>query len=71
MRDLDNIQGTASKALASFGGTREHPGQKYEHLLIDTPSALASPSTAVASTAADVILIPTALQLRDAVLVLT
>jgi chromosome partitioning protein len=59
VRDLDNIQGTASKALAAFGGTREQPGQKYEHLLIDTPPALASPSTAAASTTADVILVPT------------
>lgn len=59
VRDLDNIQGTASKALASFGGTREAPGQKYEHLLIDTPPALASPATAAASTAAETILIPT------------
>jgi chromosome partitioning protein len=59
VRDLDNIQGTASKALASFGGTREQPGQAYEHLLIDTPPALASPSTAAASTAAEIILVPT------------
>lgn len=35
------------------------PGQRYDHLLIDTPPALASPATAAASTTAAIILIPT------------
>jgi chromosome partitioning protein len=59
VRDLDNIQGTASKALAAFGGTREQPGQSYDHLLFDTPPALASPATASATWQAEIILIPT------------
>ena len=33
VRDVDNLQGTSTKALASFGGTREQPGQRYDHLL--------------------------------------
>jgi cellulose biosynthesis protein BcsQ len=58
VRDLDNPQGTASKALAAFGATREQPGQSYEHLLMDAPPALASPASAAAATTAEVILIP-------------
>jgi cellulose biosynthesis protein BcsQ len=59
IRDLDNIQGSASKALERFGGTREKPGETYDVLLIDTPPSLASPSTASAVTAAEIILVPT------------
>src|SRR2546423_7476339 len=58
VRDLDNIQGTSSKALSSFGGAREQPGQKYDVVLIDTPPSLGSPSTAAATSQADIILIP-------------
>lgn len=32
VRRLDNLQGTASKALAAFGGTREEPGQGYQRV---------------------------------------
>ena len=58
VRDLDNLQGTASKALAAFGGTRKQPSHSYEHLLMDAPPALAPPASAAAATTAEVILIP-------------
>jgi chromosome partitioning protein len=58
VRDLDNIQGTSSKALAAFGGTREQPEKPYDVLLIDTPPSLGSPSTAAATSQSDIILIP-------------
>jgi chromosome partitioning protein len=59
VRDLDNLQGSASKALARFGGVRAASGQTYDVLLIDTPPSLLSPATASAVTQADLILIPT------------
>jgi len=59
VRDLDNIQRSATKALDRFGGTRETPGRAYEYLLVDTPPSLASPATASAAGLADLILIPT------------
>ena len=58
VRDLDNLQGTASKAVAAFGSTREQPDQNYGHLLMDAPPALASPASAAAATTAEIILIP-------------
>ena len=58
IRDFD-AQGSATKALARFGGTREIPGQHYDVLLIDTPPSLTLPATAAAVLTADVILIPT------------
>lgn len=58
VRDYD-AQGSASKALSHMGGTRETPGQTYQHLLIDTPPSLTLPATAAAASAAGVILIPT------------
>ena len=58
VRDYD-AQGSASKALQRFGGTKEAPGGEYDVLLIDTPPSLTLPATAAAVTAADIILIPT------------
>jgi chromosome partitioning protein len=59
IRDLDNIQGSASKSLSQFGGTREQPGQPYDVLLIDTPPSLGSTATAAAASEAEIILVPT------------
>jgi chromosome partitioning protein len=58
VRDYD-AQGSASKALARFGGTREKPGDEYNVLLIDTPPSLTLAATAAAVSDADVVLIPT------------
>lgn len=58
VRDYDS-QGSASKALAQFSGTREVPGQSYNVLLIDTPPSLTMAATAAAVADANVILIPT------------
>lgn len=65
VRDYDS-QGTATKALARFGGTRAQDGQAYDQLLIDTPPSLtfkaAEAPAAIAAAAAheaNVILIPT------------
>ena len=65
VRDYDS-QGTATKALARFGGTRAKDGQAYDQLLIDTPPSLtfkvAEAPAAIAAAAAreaNVILIPT------------
>jgi chromosome partitioning protein len=65
VRDFD-AQGTATKALARFGGTRAREGQAYDHLLIDTPPSLSftAPRSPVvlagaASREANLILIPT------------
>src|SRR5690242_13570435 len=59
VRDLDNIQGSASKALARFGGVRAVDGQSYDTLLFDTPPSLMSPATAAAGARAVLILVPT------------
>lgn len=58
IRDYD-AQGSASKALARFGGTREQPGESYQVVLIDTPPSLTLPVTAAAVLDANVVLIPT------------
>ena len=58
VRDYD-AQGSASKALVQFGGTREVPGEKYNILLIDTPPSLTLPATAAAVVDANVVLIVT------------
>ena len=58
VRDYD-AQGSASKALAHMGGTKEVPGQSYQVLLIDTPPSLTLAATAAAVADADIILIPT------------
>jgi chromosome partitioning protein len=65
VRDYD-AQGTATKALQRFGGTRAQDGQAYDQLLIDTPPSLtfkaAEAPAAIAAAAAreaNVILIPT------------
>ena len=39
VRDYD-AQGSATKALGRFGGTKEKPGGTYDVLLIDTPPCL-------------------------------
>ena len=59
VRDLDNIQGSATKALQRFGGTLAKPGEQYDHLLIDTPPSLAAAATAAATQEAEIVLIPT------------
>jgi chromosome partitioning protein len=59
VRDLDNIQHSATKALERFGGQRENPGHLYDFLLLDTPPSLASPATGSATALADVVLVPT------------
>ena len=58
VRDYD-AQGSASKALARFGGTKEALGKNYNVLLIDTPPSLTLAATAAAVSDADIILIPT------------
>ena len=58
VRDYD-AQGSASKALTRFGGTREIPGEQYQILLIDTPPSLTLAATASAVKEAHLILIPT------------
>jgi chromosome partitioning protein len=57
IRDYD-AQGSATKALQQFGGTRAETGREYDFLIIDTPPALDAP-TAAAVAEADLILIPT------------
>jgi chromosome partitioning protein len=57
VRDYD-AQGSATKALQQFGGTRAQTGKEYDFLLIDTPPALDAP-TAAAVAEADIVLIPT------------
>lgn len=58
VRDYD-AQGSASKALARFGGTKETPGGSYNVILIDTPPSLTLAATAAAVSDADIVLIPT------------
>src|SRR5438270_2405878 len=61
VRDYD-LQGSATKALAQFGGIREKKGETYDVLLIDTPpwSGATSPNAPAASVLeSDVILVPT------------
>ena len=58
VRDYD-AQGSATKALARFGGVREVAGHVYDVLLIDTPPSLILPPTAAAVIASDLVLIPT------------
>jgi chromosome partitioning protein len=57
VRDYD-AQGSASKALSRFKGTRAQTGKDYDFLIIDTPPALDAP-TAAAVAEADLVLIPT------------
>jgi chromosome partitioning protein len=59
VRDMDNLQGSATKALERFGGVLAEPGVQYDHLLIDTPPSLVAAGTAAATQEADIVLIPT------------
>lgn len=58
IRDYDP-QGTITKSLEFFGGTKAVPGDEYDTLLIDTPPSLNMPATISAVQEASVILIPT------------
>lgn len=59
VRDMDNLQGSATKALERFSGVLAEPGVQYDHLLIDTPPSLVAAGTAAATQEADIVLIPT------------